>query len=138
MKTKETSTREQAIAWWRSIEPDWRIDHCIYYNDKLDLRGRTPSSLTGSEIEQIWLKETGGELATGGEKVLEILNSKLNQKQFKQLDKELHLKHLNKFSLNDKFEITALNLLQLPLTVDELHSITTILKECRDRNKVTK
>jgi len=49
--------REAALQWWNSIEPDWKVDYCIYHNDKLNLKGRTPSSLTGREIEEIYKSE---------------------------------------------------------------------------------
>ena len=57
MEAKETSTREQAIAWKNTLDIDTQIDLCIKYNDICKLHGRLMSKLTGREIEEIYNKE---------------------------------------------------------------------------------
>ena len=57
MKTKETSTRDQAMSWKNTLDIDTQIDLCIKYNDVCKLHGRLMSNLTGREIEEIWRKE---------------------------------------------------------------------------------
>ena len=143
---KETSTRELALAWWNNLKDldftDMFVETKCSYTMHHFGHERNYNSLTGREIEEIWknqlpLAEREFYYGLYKESEKEYI-FKLNQKQFKELNPELHLKHLNKFSMFDKFEITSLNILQLPLTVDELDSIVKTLKACRDRNKITK
>jgi hypothetical protein len=99
----ETTTREQAIAYFNSLPSvDQQMLTDRYFNE------RHKQSLTGREIEEIWLKETGGELATGGEKVLEILNSKPNAKEFKQFDESLFRTYIDKLP-----ESESLNMIKI-------------------------
>ena len=59
---KEKSFEEQALEWWDNLE---NTDHLTdkdkgFYADKyFGFNQRNYKSLTGREIEQIWLKETG-------------------------------------------------------------------------------
>ena len=52
MKTKETSTKEQAIAWWDSLpvwgNPSKEYYMGLYYSD---------DNVTPERIEEIWKKE---------------------------------------------------------------------------------
>jgi len=109
MKTKEISTRELAVKWWN--DESNLLNRTALFNryfsntatkDKMFTVANNYEELTGREIEEIWLKETGGELATGGEKVLKILNSKPNAKEFKQFDESLFKSYIDKFSDEDK------------------------------------
>lgn len=143
-------TREQALAWWTDLQ----FGKKCFFRTKYHPQERQLSSLTGREIEEIWRKETGGELATGGEKVLEILNSKPNQKQFKepnpldyndvqeyrndlkkynqkefkQFNESLHKAYLNKFSEEDKFKAFISNLNELSKEVQFNAFLTTLKK----------
>lgn len=146
---KEASTRQKALVWWNSIEPDWRVDYCIYHNDKLNLKGRTPSSLTGREIEEIWKNEVQiKELSNAchnaeylkpnqkqfvpnfstKEEKLEMVKEKFNQKQFKQFDESLHKAYLNKFSEEDKFKAFISNLNELSKEIQFNAFLATLKK----------
>jgi len=146
---KVNSTREQAITWWDSIDPDLRVDFCIYYNDKLNLSGRLPSSLTGREIEEIWKNEVQvKELSnvhhnaeylkpnqkqfvpnfSTKEEKLERVKEKFNQKQFKQFDESLHKAYLNKFSEEDKFKAFISNLNELTKEIQFNAFLATLKK----------
>lgn len=104
MKTKETSTRQQAIAWWKSINGTFeqRDLGSKYYPNR--------DSLTGREIEQIWLKEMQNQ---SEERTAEQHSYKPNQKQFKQFDESLFKAYIDKFSDEDKFKAFISNLNEL-------------------------
>jgi len=123
---KVNSTREQAITWWDSIDPDLRVDFCIYYNDKLNLSGRLPSSLTGREIEEIWKNEVQVKELSNVHHNAEYL--KPNQKQFKQFDESLHKAYLNKFSEEDKFKAFISNLNELTKEIQFNAFLATLKK----------
>ena len=55
MKTKATSTREQALEWWNNLSP---YDEQHSLREKYFGNDRMTSSLTGREIEEIWRAET--------------------------------------------------------------------------------
>lgn len=93
------STRQQAIAWWNSLTLFQRS----YFKDLHFDSQRSLSTLTGREIEDIWLKET----AEKGITITDI--SKQNQKQFKKFDESLFRAYINKFSDEDK--VAALRVL---------------------------
>lgn len=87
MKTKETSTREQALAWWDNLPTWWGNPSKeyyigLYYSD---------DKVTPERIEEIWKKEI--------EEVFTDL--KPNQKQFKQFDESLFKAYIDKFSDQD-------------------------------------
>jgi len=138
MKTKETSSKEQALAWKETLDIDTQIDLCIKYNDICNLHGRLMSNLTDREIEQIWRKENFYTLeetkeniknfkfnqkqlpkelegvipriTTIEEKVEAVKEwNKKNQKQFKQFDESLFKSYIDKFSDEDK--VKALEIL---------------------------
>jgi len=132
MKTNETSNplgktwdeieqsrsiREQAITWFNSLlfVKKWEL---MVEHKKLiaGYPDRDVNSLTGSEIEKIWLQETSGVLATGGEKVLEILNSKPNQKQFVKFDENLFKAYIDKFSNDDKISMLIMLASEVKIT----------------------
>lgn len=98
-KTNETSktTREQALEWWNGLS-------VFESGNKLGKNGlctkyyhidRYYDSLTGREIEEIWRHEH----------YLEPINSKLNQKQFKDFDPRLFKQYIDKFSDEDQLKI---------------------------------
>ena len=124
MKTKETSTKEQAIAWWDSLpvwgNPSKEYYMGLYYSD---------DNVTPERIEEIWKKEnsfmgtglTQSEFIDNCEKYfsgkpnqkqfvpnfstkeekLEMVIKKFNQKQFKQFDESLFKAYIDKFSKED-------------------------------------
>jgi len=92
-KSFENSTRKLALTWFRSFPTvDQQMLTDRYYNE------RYRESLTGREIEEIWLKET-----TDLEEIAESMY-KPNQKQFTQFSPELFQKYINKFSDEDKLK----------------------------------
>lgn len=123
MEAKETSTREQAIAWKNTLDIDTQIDLCIKYNDICKLHGRLMSNLTGREIEEIFLKETAHidptdiqsaymmqvkpnqkEWHEDSNFMKQTFDLKTNQKQFKEFNPELFKAYINKFSDEDKIK----------------------------------
>lgn|SRR5574343_587049 len=123
MKTKETSTREQAMAWWKQLCLSCELDDTHYVLDNLIRRHigfeRKYHSLTGREIEQIWVKETQSNITEIVEDLKIQLdkaiqnsnplfpNYKSNQKQFKQFDESLFKAYIDKFSNEDKLKMLA-------------------------------
>lgn len=94
------STREQAIAWWKQLT-DGRRNYFIGYHL---FQFRDQDSLTGREIEEIWMKETQNNIVNWDENPETILKDKPNQKQFKQFDESLFKAYINKFSDEDKLK----------------------------------
>lgn len=74
------SDREKAIEWWNKKNP---YDEQHSLKDKYYGENRTVNSLTGSEIEQIWRKETQ-ELLYENQSLTSdaVYTSKPDQKQF--------------------------------------------------------
>lgn len=119
MKSTDESTRRQALEWWNQLNV---IDKSLLAQKYSNfLYGRGFVSLTGSEIEEIWKKET---LDTIEEKanqlkddeyldiqtlnIVKASDLKINQKQFKEFNPELFKSYISKFSDEDKlraFEI---------------------------------
>jgi hypothetical protein len=111
MKTKETSTREQALAWWGNLPTS---EKSIIGASTASLRnfdGRAWQNFTGREIEEIWRKETQAaycekptcnnpECKTGCKELK--FKERTNQKQFKQFDESLFKAYIDKFSDEDK------------------------------------
>lgn len=111
MKTKETlNTRELALEWWNSI---------TYKNamlSKYNHHNKDYTTITNSEIEEIWKLEKPNQKQYSQEEVDELLDRQaaesthqtikamkaLNQKQFKTFDKSLFKSYINKFSNEDK------------------------------------
>ena len=52
------STREQALVWWNSLSSTKKEMECMIYRRKNNEDSINYHSLTGREIEEIWLKET--------------------------------------------------------------------------------
>lgn len=102
---KVESTREQAIAWWKQLT-DGRRNYFIGYHL---FQFRDQDSLTGREIEEIWMKETQNNIVNWDENPETILKDKPNQKQFKQFDESLFKAYVDKFSDEDK--VAALRVL---------------------------
>lgn len=128
MKTKETSTREKALAWWNELSQEKQID--------LQHIHRSPSrhplnaiGLTGREIEEIWRKENPiaalpDEMINTDfdgieeEHSLPSINESLtklgidynqtakatNSKVFKQFNESLFKAYIDKFSDEDKIK----------------------------------
>jgi hypothetical protein len=94
MKTKETSRREQAIAWWNKLEQDEKMDLCMHYDWSLKLLGRLASSLTGREIEAIWKEEVEPKILADSYHNSEYLPAK---KQFTEFNQEAVLAYIAKF-----------------------------------------
>lgn len=92
MKTKETSTREQAIAWWNPLHILVKMKYSQNYFTRDDA-----INLTGKEIEEIWRKEIN--------QITENVFSNPNQKQFQTFSPELFKKYIDKFSDEDKKKI---------------------------------
>jgi len=76
MKTKETSTREQASKWFGS--KSYLEQHEL--SDKY-FESRNPSLLTIKQVEEIWMKETQNNVVNWDENPETILKDKPNQKQ---------------------------------------------------------
>lgn len=53
-----TDTRRQAIKWWNSHTPQQLAKITEDNDDLLLVKGRPHHSLTGSEIEKIWIHQT--------------------------------------------------------------------------------
>ena len=119
----EKSTRELALEWWNSLK-NHKLKQSLADDLTLTSGEKAYQSLTGREIEEIWKKETGGGLATGGDKVLQILNSKPNQKQFKKFNPELFKAYIDKFSDEDK--MNALKVLFWSLSSENMFHVTEI------------
>lgn len=93
----ETSTREQAIAYFNSLPSvDQQMLTDRYFNE------RHRQSLTGREIEEIWYKEIG--LNQDSVEYIE----KRNQKQFKQFDESLFKAYIDKLP-----ESESLNMIKI-------------------------
>jgi len=112
------SVREQALAWWNSIKNHQEKQSLS--DDYTKTSGiRAYQSLTGREIEEIFLKETSHIDPTDIQSayMMQVKSknvfSKPNQKQFKQFDESLHKAYLNKFSDEDKFKAFVSNLNEL-------------------------
>lgn len=108
-KVSETSTREQALAWWNKLVQQQKEQlYLSYYGCKV-------TDKFPDEIEEIWRKET--------QQIQDSIDvdswsndgsdPKPNQKQFKQFDKELFKKYIDKF--NDEDKIQALFILTYDL-----------------------
>lgn len=113
MKTNETSVREQALAWWNRMSFEEKFYKVIPWlkDNGRDTTERHPNSLTGREIEEVWLKELEKkQLAID---LTDYINKKKNQdecigfidgykkaneKQFKQGNDNLFKAYINKFS----------------------------------------
>lgn len=55
-KTNMTTNREKALIWWNNLEVIKQMQFCHkYFSTPQNLR--LHKTLTGSEIEQIWIKE---------------------------------------------------------------------------------
>lgn len=77
MKTKETSTREQALAWWKQLCLSCELDDTHYVLDNLIRKHdlgfeRKYTSLTGREIEIIWRKENQKQLPSINESLTKL------------------------------------------------------------------
>lgn len=106
MKTKETSTRQQAIAWWNNL-PTWGNPSKeyyigLYYSD---------DTVTSERIEETYDKEVlePKRQEEWQESQVNRRYPNPNQKQYKQFDESLFLSYINKFSDEDKLK--ALNIL---------------------------
>lgn len=99
-ETAETSTREQALAWWNQ----WSLTIKDQYSEK-HFKMRPAFSLTGREIEEIWRKETQNSIDKPQSKeIKKALEIKYNQKQYKQFDESLFKAYISKFSDEDKLK----------------------------------
>lgn len=108
MKTNETSTRRQALAWWKKLCLSCELDDTHYVLDNLMRKHigfeRKYHSLTGREIEEIWRRET----EEGSDReILEYVfpDLKPNQKHFKKFNEDLFKAYISKFSENDRYEM---------------------------------
>ena len=94
MKTKETSTKEQASKWFAS--KTYLEQHEL--SDKY-FESRNPSLLTIEQVEEIWIKENNID------EDLEIWDNvhKPNQKQFKEFNPELFKAYIDKLPKNSLY-----------------------------------
>ena len=141
MKTKETSTKEQASKWFAS--KTYLEQHEL--SDKY-FESRNPSLLTIEQVEEIWIKENNidedleiwdnvhkpNQKQYSQEEVDELLDRQaaeathqtikamkaLNQKQFKQFDESLFKSYIDKFSNEDKLK--ARNIIESTIPSDLL------------------
>jgi hypothetical protein len=111
MKTKETLTRQKALAWWNNLpvwgNPSKEYYIGLYYSD---------DTITPERIEEIWLKETNPTTQVVRQAMKEVSHEvrspkcvrdglvKPNQKQFKQFDESLFRAYINKFSDEDLYK----------------------------------
>lgn len=100
MKTNDTSTRELALEWWYNLE---LFDHILFADWYCQRHYKT---LTGREIEEIWVKEVFQKLTPSQANFVE----KPNRKQFKEFSPELFKAYIDKFSDEDK--VKALDILE--------------------------
>lgn len=115
MPAIEMKTRQLALAWFNGLASDGLR---AGYAEKHIKQGFRYKSLTGLEIELIWLKETQGlseipEYLTERTFVAQMFNSRPNQKQFKKFSKELFKSYIDKFSQENKA-------LMLQILIDDL------------------
>lgn len=110
--------RRKALTWWNN-QGQGRQN---YLTNTYIGGQRFSYSLTGSEIEKIWLKET----AERGITITDI--SKQNQKQFKKFDESLFKAYINKFSDEDKFKCLILILNELSEEVQFNAFLATLRK----------
>jgi hypothetical protein len=102
----EKSTRELALEWWNNIKSKNKKQLlCQNYRFSVGLQGTSWQSLTGREIEEIYLKENtivkhigNGNLVNESGNIIH----KMNQKQFKEFNPELFKAYIDKFSDEDK------------------------------------
>lgn len=121
----ETSTREQAIAWWNDFSIDNKQTICNKYFTYHS------SSLTDKEIEEIWSKETKNgfdkeiveeafpdlkpnQKQSAADEIIELVgednfkqiikesDKRVNAKQFKKFNPDLFESYIEKFSDEDK------------------------------------
>lgn len=123
MKTKETSTRELALAWWNSLTSF----QTSYFKD-LHFDSQKSLFITDREIEEIWRKETQTEIISEPhiDKYGDLRYNKFekpNQKQFKQFDESLFKAYIDKFSTKDlsiAFDVFITRLLEDSFIKDNL------------------
>ena len=120
MKTKETSTKEQAIAWWDSLpvwgNPSKEYYMGLYYSD---------DNVTPERIEEIWKNEVQIPALRNDEHNVEYLE-KPNQKQFKQFDESLFKAYTDKLPRNEVG--TIIRILSRRLNKSELIEVIEALK----------
>lgn len=108
--------REQALAWWRGIRAktvreSWDLMDKYFPNQK---ENGGMALLNGDQIEEIWRKETQ-EYNPFPESFDKALGQeRKNQKQFKQFDKELFKKYIEKFGNEDKYKAMTVLFNSLP------------------------
>lgn len=142
-KTKETSTRKQALIWWDSLSvwgnPSKEYYMGLYYSD---------DNVTPERIEEIWKnqvqipalrndehnveylekpnqKQFVPNFSTQEEK-LKIVREKFNQKQFKQFDESLFKAYTDKLPHNEVG--TMIGILSRRLNKSELIEVIEALK----------
>lgn len=95
----EKSTRELAMLWWNR----YGLTLKDQFSEK-HFNGRPAFSLTGREIEQIWLKENVNYQIPDTEFVMKD-SYKPNQKQFKELSENHFWTYFSKFKHQDKVKM---------------------------------
>lgn len=127
-KTKEPSTRQQALSWWNNELVDFGCGTQLGRNglcSKYFGSERYFTSLTGREIEEIWNYEMQRkefileDILFGGENS----NYKLNQKQFKQFDESLFRNYIDKFSDEDKRKALKILVCEISTTDVKFNSL---------------
>ena len=109
MKTNETSTRKQALAWWNKLPNNYTGNSKGGLANKYGFGDRKSyNDLTGREIEEIWRKETQTDKFDRAIDELRKESMKRaynpNQKQFKQFDESLFRNLIDKFSDEGKLK----------------------------------
>lgn len=130
-KTKEStskSTREQALEWWNNLSESSQWDLMETFLPKIIKNGEAVldgSKHTDEWIEKIWAKE----IQQANQQDFQQTQEEIRKPNAKQFDAKLAANYLNKFNIYDKCEFIGVACLQLPLTIDELSTITNILKK---------
>lgn len=120
MKTKETSTREQASKWFGS--KSYLEQHKL--SDKY-FESRNPSLLTIEQVEEIYDKEVlePKRQEEWQESQVNYRYTKPNAKEFKQFDESLFKAYIDKFSTRDlsiAFDVFITRLLEDGFIKDNL------------------
>jgi hypothetical protein len=117
----EKSSRTLALQWWRKLMDGHKVNLMFEYKIT-GFTYRDPNTLTGSEIEKIYVKETtdleeiADSMRKSNEKQLKVAkqiaenstygadskNHPINGKQFVEFNPELFKAYISKFSEEDK------------------------------------
>ena len=97
-KTKETSNRKQALAWWKPLNYQIKYDIANKYLASEELGTVDPLMLTDREIEEIWKKESISTPKELREVIDKYVFNKPNKKQFIEFNEDLFKAYIAKLS----------------------------------------